>query len=152
MWMMGSISGATWQNVMLVAAYTVPAVLVLVALSRPMNLLAIGEETAHYLGTGVEGVKRAVLLLAALITASGVAFVGVIGFVGLVVPHAIRLLAGSDNRALLPLAFLAGANFLVLADLLSRTVIAPTEIPIGVVTAVVGVPVFLMLLRRSTAA
>lgn len=150
-WMMGSVASASWNNVIPVAGYTIPAVLALMIFARPMNLLAIGEETAYYLGARVEAVKRAVLLLAALIAASGVAFAGVIGFVGLVVPHAVRMVVGSDNQPLLPLVFLAGAAFLVLADLLARTVIAPTEIPIGVVTALVGVPAFLVLLRRTAA-
>jgi len=111
--------------------------------------MAIGEETAAYLGTEVERVKRVALLVAALITASGVAVAGVIGFVGLVVPHAVRLMVGSDHRGLLPLSFLAGGTFLTLADLVARLALAPTEIPIGVITAFVGVPFFLVLLRRS---
>ena len=111
--------------------------------------MAIGDETAHYLGAEVEGVKRVALVLAALVTAAGVAVAGVIGFVGLVVPHAVRLVIGSAHRALIPLGFLAGATFLVLADLVARTALAPTEIPVGVVTAFVGVPLFLVLLRRS---
>jgi iron complex transport system permease protein len=111
--------------------------------------MAIGEETAAYLGAEVEHVKRAALLIAALITASGVAVAGVIGFVGLVVPHAVRLVIGSDHRALLPLSFLAGGTFLTAADLVARLALAPTEIPIGVITAFVGVPFFLLLLRRS---
>ena len=103
---------------LLAAVYTVPAAVVLITLARPLNLMAIGEETAHYLGADVEGVKRTALVIAALITAAGVAVAGVIGFVGLVVPHAIRLLIGSDHRALLPLSFLGGAAFLTLADLI----------------------------------
>jgi iron complex transport system permease protein len=114
--------------------------------------MAIGEETAHYLGADVEGVKRLSLAVAALVTAAGVAVAGVIGFVGLVVPHAIRFAVGSDHRALLPLSFLAGASFLSLADLVARLALAPTEIPIGVITAFVGVPFFLALLRRSVSA
>jgi iron complex transport system permease protein len=94
-------------------------------------------------------VKRTTLLIAALITAAGVAVAGIIGFVGLVVPHAVRLLIGSDHRALLPLSFLGGAVFLTLADLAARVVMDPIEVPIGVVTAFVGVPIFLVLLRRS---
>jgi iron complex transport system permease protein len=123
----------------------------LLGLARPLNALAIGEETAWYLGTDVERVKRIALGIAALLTAAGVAVAGVIGFVGLVVPHAVRLLVGSDHRILLPLSFLAGAAFLTLADLLARLALAPTEVPIGVVTAFVGVPFFLVLLRRSMA-
>src|SRR5690606_9197166 len=152
LWIMGSLSGATWRSVLLTTVYTTPAVVVLLGLARSLNLLAIGEETAHHLGADVEGVKRTSLAVAALITASGVAVAGVIGFVGLVVPHAVRLLVGSDHRSLLPLSFLAGAAFLTLADLAARLALAPTEIPIGVITAFVGVPFFLVLLRRSTGA
>lgn len=149
LWMMGSLSGATWRSVGIVAAYTLPALVVLLTLARPLNLMAVGEETAAWLGTNVEGTKRVAYGVASLIAAAGVAFVGVIGFVGLVVPHAVRLLVGPDHRRLLPLSALAGAGFLVLADLGARTVLAPAEIPIGVVTAFVGVPFFLGLLRRS---
>ncbi len=149
LWIMGSLANASWQSVLLAAVYTMPAATVLIGLARPLNLMAIGEETANYLGADVEGVKRTALVIAALVTAAGVAVAGVIGFVGLVVPHAIRLLIGSDHRALLPLSFLGGAAFLTLADLFARLALAPTEIPIGVITAFVGVPIFLVLLRRS---
>lgn len=149
LWIMGSLAGASWSNVALTAAYTLPATLILLRLARPLNLMAVGEETAYHLGADVEGVKRTSLLVASLITASGVAVAGVIGFVGLIVPHGVRLLAGSDHRTLLPLSFLAGATFLTLADLVARLVLAPTEIPIGVITAFVGVPLFLVLLRKS---
>jgi iron complex transport system permease protein len=152
LWIMGSLAGASWSNVAITAAYTLPATLILLRLARPLNLMAVGEETAHHLGADVEGVKRTALLVASLITASGVAVAGVIGFVGLIVPHGVRLLVGSDHRTLLPLSFLAGATFLTLADLVARLVLAPTEIPIGVITAFVGVPLFLVLLRKSLTA
>jgi iron complex transport system permease protein len=148
--MMGSLAGTTtWFPVWVVAAYTVPALAMLLALSKPLNVLAVGEDTAAYLGTEVERVKRVGFAVASLITAAGVAMAGVIGFVGLIVPHGVRLVVGSDHRVVLPLSFLAGGTFLTLADLLARTVLSPTEIPIGVVTAFVGVPLFLVLLRRS---
>ncbi len=149
LWMMGSLSGASWRSVGVVAAYTLPLALTLFALSRPLNLMSIGEETAAYLGTNVERAKRVAYGTASFIAAAGVAFAGVIGFVGLIVPHAVRLAVGADNRTLLPLAFLAGAGFLTLADVVARTALAPTEIPIGVVTAFIGVPMFLVLLRRN---
>jgi len=151
-WIMGSLAGASWGSVALTAAYTLPAATLLLTLARPLNLMAIGEETAHYLGADVERVKRTALALAALLTAAGVATAGVIGFVGLVVPHAIRLLVGSDHRALLPLSFLGGAAFLVLSDVVAQLVLAPTQVPVGVITAFVGVPMFLFLLRRSLTA
>jgi iron complex transport system permease protein len=149
LWMMGSFSGASWSTVGVVSAYTLPLVLLLLGLARSLNLMAIGEETATYLGADVERVKRWTYGAASFIAAAGVAFVGVIGFVGLIVPHGVRMIVGPDHRSLLPLSFLAGAAFLTLADLISRTVVAPTEIPVGVITAFVGVPFFLVLLRRS---
>lgn len=149
LWIMGSLAGATWRSVAVAAAYTLPAALLLVGLARPLNLMAIGEETALYLGADVEKVKRMALGLAALVTAAGVAVAGVIGFVGLVVPHAIRLVAGSDHRVLMPLSFLGGATFLVLSDIVAQVLLAPTQLPVGVITAFVGVPLFLVLLRRS---
>ena len=152
LWIMGSLAGATWASVGITAAYTLPTAAVLLGLARPLNLMAIGEETAHYLGADVERVKRMALVLAALLTAAGVAVAGVIGFVGLVVPHGIRLLVGSDHRALLPLSFLGGATFLVLSDVVAQVLLAPTQVPVGVITAFVGVPLFLMLLRRSLTA
>ena len=151
LWMMGSLAGASWRGVAVVASYTLPAVLVIVTLARALNVMAVGEETAAFLGTDVEMVKRVSYAAASLIAAAGVAFVGVIGFVGLVVPHAVRLLTGPDHKRLVPLSFLAGASFLALADLLSRSLVAPAEVPVGVVTAFVGVPFFLLLLRRSLA-
>ncbi|NNF37550.1 MAG: iron ABC transporter permease [Gemmatimonadetes bacterium] len=149
LWMMGSVAGASWSDVGVAAAYTLPAALILLGLARPLNLLSVGEESAAYLGADVESVKRTAYVVASLVTAAGVAVAGVIGFVGLVIPHALRLVVGSDHRVLLPLSLLVGATFLVLADLGARTLLGSTEIPIGVVTAFVGVPVFLVLLRRS---
>jgi iron complex transport system permease protein len=148
-WMMGSLSGANWKSVGIALVYTVPAALILMGLARALNLMATGEEVAGYLGADVEAVKRTAFGVASLVAAAGVAVAGIIGFVGLIVPHAIRLLVGSDHRALLPLSFLGGAAFLALADLVARLALAPSEVPIGVITAFVGVPVFLVLLRRD---
>ncbi|MGD8360758.1 MAG: iron ABC transporter permease [Gemmatimonadota bacterium] len=149
LWMMGSLAGASWTRVLLVAGYTLPSGLVLMGMARSLNLLSIGEETAGYLGTDVERVKRTAYGVASLITAAGVAVAGIIGFVGLIVPHALRLIVGSDQRLLLPLSFLAGAAFLTSADLVARLILDPSEVPIGVITAFLGVPLFLVLLRRS---
>ncbi|HET6763162.1 MAG TPA: iron ABC transporter permease [Longimicrobiaceae bacterium] len=150
-WMMGSFAGATWRGDAVMAMGAAPALLVLFALARPLNLLAVGEETAAYLGTPVERTKILAYGVASLLTAAAVAASGVIGFVGLVVPHAVRMVWGSDHRFLLPASVLLGATFLVLADALARTAAAPTELPVGVVTAFVGVPFFVWLLRRRTA-
>lgn len=150
-WMMGSVSGATGTKVLTLAAWVVPAAVVLFGMARPLDLLAVGEETALHLGVRVEVLKRGAYLLASLLAAAAVAVSGAIGFVGLVVPHAVRLLWGSDHRRLLPASALAGATFLVLADTAARNVIPPAELPVGVVTALVGVPWFLaILVRRSS--
>ncbi len=145
------MAGATWREIGVLATAAGPALLVLLALARPLNLLAVGEETAAYLGVRTERVKLAAYAAASLLAAASVAVAGVIGFVGLVVPHVARILWGGDHRFLLPASVLIGATFLVLADALARTVAAPTELPIGVVTAFVGVPFFLWLLRRRGA-
>jgi iron complex transport system permease protein len=151
-WMMGSLSGASWRGGGILALYLVPGILVLLALARPLNLMAIGEDTAAYLGASVERVKLTAFGTASLLTAAAVAMSGVIGFVGLIVPHVIRLLWGSNYRFLLPASVLLGAAFLTLADTLARVAAAPTELPVGVVTAFVGVPFFVWLLRRAVAA
>jgi iron complex transport system permease protein len=148
-WMMGSLASATWPTVGLLAASTLPALALLLALARPLNLMAVGEETALYLGTRVERLKRMAYVVASLLVAAGVAAAGVIGFVGLIVPHALRLVWGGDHRFLLPGSALAGAAFLLLADTVARTIAAPVELPVGVITALVGVPVFVVLLTRS---
>ena len=150
LWLMGGLGGVGWSGVLVLVVYAVPALAVLVAESRALNLLALGEEPAQHLGADVARTKRRVYLAASLLAAASVAAAGMIGFVGLVVPHAVRLLKGHDHRVLLPAAFLLGGTFLVLADTLARTAFAPLELPVGVVTAVVGVPVFAMLLRRWT--
>lgn len=147
-WMMGSLATAAWGPVLLLSVYTLPALAILLALARPLNLMAVGEETALYLGTPVERVKRIAYVVASLLVAGGVAVAGVIGFVGLIVPHALRLVWGGDHRFLLPGSALAGATFLILADTAARTIVAPMELPVGVLTALVGVPVFVLLLTR----
>ena len=118
------------------------------ALARPLDLLTTGEEAAATLGVPVEGLKRALIALAALATGVLVASAGVIGFVGLIVPHAVRLVAGATHGRLVPLAFAGGALFLLVADLAARTVLPSQEVPVGVLTAICGVPFFLALLRR----
>jgi len=152
LWLWGGLSGASWDAVLLVALYAPIPLAVLLAAARPLDLLALGEEPARYLGADVEAVKRRVYLAASLLTAAAVAVSGVIGFVGLVVPHIARLTWRHRHRALLPAAFLGGGALLAFADTLARTVVAPRELPVGVVTALIGVPVFAFLLRRWTIA
>jgi iron complex transport system permease protein len=145
-WLMGSLANATWAEVW-VAALALPCVLVLGLFTRDLNVLLLGEEDAHGLGIEVERSKRLLLALAALTTAAAVAVAGVVGFVGLIVPHVMRLLVGPDHRVLLPTSALAGAVFLVGADTVARTAMAGAELPVGVVTAALGAPFFLYLLR-----
>ena len=149
-WMMGNMSGATWRSVVMLAAYMVPAVIILMTLARSFNLMAVGEETAFYLGTRVARVRMIAYLTTSLLVAASVAVSGVIGFVGLIVPHALRMLWGSDHRMLIPASILAGGTFLLLTDTVARTIVAPAELPTGVVTALAGVPLFVFLLIRSS--
>lgn len=149
-WMMGSLAGATWPAVLFLAVTVGLGGAALLSLARPFNALAVGEETAAFLGFPVDAVRRAAYLIASGLAAASVVVAGGIGFVGLVVPHAVRLVWGGEHRFLLPAAFLAGAAFLPLADLLARLVVAPNELPLGVVTSFVGVPFFVGLLRRQT--
>ena len=148
-WMMGSLAGATWGAVAFMAVLVAASGAALVSLARSFNALAVGEETAAFLGVPVDGVRRAAYLIASGLAAGSVVVAGGIGFVGLVVPHAVRMLWGGEHRFLLPAAFLAGAAFLPLADLLARLVVAPNELPLGVVTSFIGVPFFVGLLRRQ---
>lgn len=152
LWLWGGLSAASWDAVLLIAVYIPIPLLVLAAAARPLDLLALGEEPARYLGADVERVKRRVYLAASLLTAAAVAVSGVIGFVGLVMPHMARLVWGHRHRSLLPAAFIGGGALLAIADTLARVVVAPRELPVGVVTALIGVPVFALLLRRWSTA
>lgn len=148
-WMMGSLARAGPAEAGVLALVLIPLLGAAFALARPLDLMSVGEETAAYLGVRVETVKQAGYVAASLAVATSVAAAGVIGFVGLLVPHAVRLLWGGGHRVLLPASFLAGGAFLVLADTAARTVAAPQELPTGVVTALVGVPLFAVLLVRN---
>ena len=148
-WMMGRLWGVGWVGVGGMAALLIPCLVVLFALSRPLDLMAAGEETAGYLGVPVERVKLLSYLVTSLLVAAAVSVSGVIGFVGLIVPHAVRLLWGGSHALLLPASFLGGGAFLVLTDTVARIAVAPQELPTGVITALVGVPLFAVLLVRS---
>lgn len=148
-WMMGSLSRAGPLEAGVLALILAPFLVAAWALARPLDLFAAGEETATYLGVPVERVKQAGYLAASLAVAASVSMVGIIGFVGLIVPHALRMAWGGAHRVLVPACFLGGAAFLVLADTVARTATAPQELPTGVVTALIGVPLFAVLLARS---
>jgi iron complex transport system permease protein len=147
-WLMGSFNLAQWSEVGFVLPYVVVGVGIILLFSRLLNVMQLDEEQAQQLGVNVEKFKLLLLAAATLITAASVSFVGTIGFVGIIIPHAVRLIWGADHRFLLPLSLLTGAVFMILADLISRTILAPTEIPIGVITAICGAPFFLYILRR----
>jgi len=151
-WLMGSFSGAQWSEVLVVLPYVVVGTTIIIIFARMLNVMQLDEEQAQQLGVNVETLKIILLAAATLITAASVSFVGTIGFVGIIIPHTVRLIWGADHRYLLPLSIMTGAIFMILTDLISRTVMAPTEIPIGVITAICGAPFFLYLLRRRTKA
>jgi len=148
-WLMGSLSGQSWGLIAAAAAYALAGLAWLAAHAQDLNLLAAGEEGAAELGVDVERARRAVFVAASLLVGAAVSVSGMISFVGLIVPHLIRLVLGADHRLLLPASFLGGAAFLVWADALARTALAPAELPVGVVTALLGGPFFLFLLRRE---
>jgi iron complex transport system permease protein len=145
-WLMGSLTVSNYGILSMFALYVVGGVSLLLQKAQTMNILTLGEETARSLGVETERVKKHLFVLAALLTGAVVSVSGMIGFVGMVVPHAVRMLVGPDHRVLLPASMLAGGMFLVASDTIARTILAPTEIPVGIVTALIGGPMFLYLL------
>jgi iron complex transport system permease protein len=151
-WLLGSLQVADWQLLEIVALVVAAGLTVTALCARDLNLMALGDETAAHLGLNVTASRRLFFVVASLVTGATVASCGIIGFVGLIVPHGVRLIVGPDHRRLVPAAALGGAAFLVLADCLARSLLAQGEIPIGVVTSLTGGPLFLMLLRKHKAA
>jgi iron complex transport system permease protein len=147
-WMMGGFSGATWLKVQVMVPYLLVGFCCIYFYARELNALLLGEETARYLGANIEKVKKIILVGASLLVAAAVSVSGMIGFVGLVVPHLVRLLIGPDHRFLLPASALLGASLLINTDTLARTIIAPTELPVGIITALIGAPLFIYLLKK----
>ncbi|MBF8284061.1 MAG: putative ABC transporter permease protein [Anaerolineales bacterium] len=147
-WLLGGYAGGGWQPVWIVLPYLIAGLIVLQLNARALNVLQLDEEQAKQLGLNVERLKLVLVGAATLMTAAAVSFGGLIGFVGLVVPHILRMLGGPDYRRLIPLSALGGAAFLILADLIARTALAPQELPVGVITALAGAPFFIFLLRR----
>lgn len=148
-WILGRLSTSGWSEVAILTPYVAVGVTVILMHRRLLDVLSVGEEEAGTLGVDPTRVRMAVVAAATLTTAAAVAMSGLIGFVGIIVPHTVRLLVGVSYRAILPLSVVAGAAFLVLADLTARTVLSPAEIPIGVVTAFLGAPFFALVLRTS---
>ncbi|TMQ86107.1 iron ABC transporter permease, partial [Actinomadura soli] len=148
-WILGGVGSADWHQLALIAPYALVSTVVLLAHGRLLDVLSVGDEEAAALGLSAARVRLIVLVAASLATACAVAVSGLIGFVGIVVPHAVRRLAGGSYRIVLPLSLLGGAAFLEVSDLVARTVIKPGELPLGVVTAFVGGPFFVAVLRAS---
>jgi len=146
---LGGFSSPKWIHVWITLPVITLGSLIICLYGRSLNVMQFDEEHAQQLGINVEQTKRILLVVATLITAAAVSFGGIIGFVGIIIPHAVRLIWGPDFRFLLPLSILCGSIFLILADLLARTVMPPTEIPLGIVTAFFGAPFFLYLLKRK---
>lgn len=149
-WLLGSVSMRGWEYIKIILPFFVLGSVILIFNAKELNAMSFGEERAHHLGVNVHKRKLTVLTAGSILTGAAVAVSGTIGFVGLVIPHLSRLLWGPDHKHLLPLSILTGSGFLILADLISRTIISPTELPIGVITALIGAPVFaIILLQRK---
>ncbi|WBV22216.1 FecCD family ABC transporter permease [Pantoea piersonii] len=149
LWGMGSMSQAQWPMLAVCAAFILPSLLLTLLRARHLNLLQLGEEDAHYMGIDVRRTQRQLLVLSALLVGAAVSVSGIIGFVGLVVPHMMRFCLGSDHRWMLPGSALAGAILLLLADTLARTIVVPAEMPVGLLTSLLGGPWFLWLILRQ---
>ena len=147
-WLMGNLSLAAGREIILTAFFLIAGFIIIYIHSRSLNLIVTGEETAIQLGVDVEGTKKILFLASSLVVGVAVSVSGIIGFVGLVIPHIVRMLLGPDHRLLLPASLLFGASFLVVADTIARTIIPSTELPVGVITAFCGAPYFIYLLRR----
>ncbi len=145
---MGSLGSTRWPVAMATCAVVAVALLIAQRLAQPLNAIALGEAQASLMGVGVERTKRLAVVLAALVVGCITAGCGMVGFIGLVAPHWVRMLAGPDHRVVLPASALLGAAMVVFADAFARTVVAPAELPLGVLTALVGVPLFLAMLRQ----
>lgn len=149
MWTMGSFSTAGWNEVILLFIIVVPSILFIATFSRDLNIMLLGEDSARSLGIDVNGFKKHIFVISTLMVAAVVSVSGIIGFVGLIIPHAIRMMFGSDNRVVIPFSALGGAIFLIICDTLARVIVPPSEIPVGIITSIFGVPFFIYLLYRT---
>ena len=148
-WTMGSLSSSTWQKFIFSTCFIIPGVLLLNFFARELNIMSLGEESAHYIGVDVEKLKYMLLAICSLIVGAVVSTGGTIGFLGLVAPHIVRIIWGSDYRRLIPYSAIIGASILMLSDTIGRVIIQPAEIPVGVMTSVMGGPFFVFLLRKQ---
>jgi iron complex transport system permease protein len=146
---LGTFSGANWQQVIIVAIMAIFVFFASIQFAKPLNAMLLGEEEAVYLGVDVKKFRRKILIVNTLMVAIITSFIGIIGFIGLIVPHIVRQLVGSDHKKLLPASVIIGATILLLSDLVARLLLAPAEIPIGIITSMVGAPVFIILLKKQ---
>lgn len=147
-WLMGGFSGRGWEHIRIMTPYFILSVIILSLFTRELNILLLGDEQAQTLGVNVPQVRRIIIVFTSLLTATAVSVSGIIGFVGLVVPHILRLLIGPDNRMLFPASLFGGAILLTISDLIARTALSPSEIPVGIVTSLIGAPFFISLLVK----
>lgn len=148
-WNLGTFSGANWQQVLIVSILFIVVFFSTFQFAKPLNTILLGEEEAIYLGVDIKKFRRKILIVNTLMVAIITSFVGIIGFVGLIVPHIVRQIVGSDHKKLLPISMLVGGTVLLLADLAARLLLSPSEIPIGIITSLVGAPVFIILLKKQ---
>lgn len=148
-WTMGSFNGASWKQIGIIVVPIIAGLVFLISLSKEMNAIVVGEEDAQNMGVNVERVKKMILVTASLLSACVVSVSGIIGFVGIIVPHLFRLLFGADHKVLLPVSAIGGGIFLLVSDTLARTIVSGVEIPVGIITSIFGGPFFLYLLKRS---
>ncbi len=148
-WSLGSLGGATWDNIRVLFPFIIVPLIGLPFLSKSLNALALGESQATHMGVNVDQVKRLVIVLATMAVGASVAMCGIIGFIGLIIPHIIRMIAGANHKTVIVCSALLGAVVLTLADLLARTIVAPAELPIGILTAIIGVPVFIYIIFKE---
>ena len=148
-WTLGALGGATWDKLLIASPILAASVVALLCFAGPLNALVLGESEAYYLGVDVERTKRLIIVFAALAVAVSVSLAGIIGFIGLVVPHVIRVSFYADNRLVLPASAICGALLLVVADIIARTLVTPSELPIGMVTSFIGAPFFMILLMKA---
>lgn len=150
LWTLGSFSSANWNKVIFLFAISAFCVAVLFIFSRDLNVILTGDEAAYSLGIDIVKLKNLLIVVSSLLVAGGVSVSGTIGFVGLIIPHSMRLLIGSDHKKLIPFSYFGGACFMIICDTISRTIAQPSEIPVGIITAVFGAPYFIFLLYRNT--
>ncbi len=148
-WSLGSLGGATWNTIKALLPFVAVPLVTLPFLAKSLNALALGEAQASHMGINVDLAKRLIIVLSTMAVGASVAMCGIIGFIGLIIPHIIRMLAGAGHQTVIPCSALLGAVVLTLADLLSRTIVAPAELPIGIVTAIIGVPVFIYIIFKE---